>query len=127
MKIGIIASERNEWHVQNLLMSLKNRGVEGYVFPPTHLLSKINSFPRVSVKGFAIEEFATGDFKRPRFMLHGPSQEIIISADVLYHRGVHDDLAALREMARCLKPGRPLFATTVIDSNALDHLHRFAP
>jgi SAM-dependent methyltransferase len=33
------------------------------------------------------------------------SQEIIISADVLYHRGVRDDLTALREMARCLKPG----------------------
>jgi SAM-dependent methyltransferase len=37
--------------------------------------------------------------------LRDASQEIVISADVLYHRGVHDDLAALREMARCLKPG----------------------
>jgi SAM-dependent methyltransferase len=37
--------------------------------------------------------------------LRDASQEIIISADVLYHRGVRDDLAALREMARCLKPG----------------------
>lgn len=33
-------------------------------------------------KGFAIEEFATGDFNRPRFMLHGPSQEIILSDTV---------------------------------------------
>ncbi len=33
------------------------------------------------------------------------SLDLIISADVLYHRGVSDDVAALREMARCLKPG----------------------
>lgn len=33
--------------------------------------------------GFSIEEFATGDFARPRFMLHGPSQEIIISDTVV--------------------------------------------
>ncbi len=33
------------------------------------------------------------------------SLDIILSADVLYHRGVRDDRAALREAARCLKPG----------------------
>jgi SAM-dependent methyltransferase len=31
--------------------------------------------------------------------------DLIISADVLYHRGVADDVAALAEMARCLRPG----------------------
>ncbi|MCK4304438.1 MAG: class I SAM-dependent methyltransferase [Candidatus Eisenbacteria sp.] len=33
------------------------------------------------------------------------TMDLIISADVLYHRGVSDDLGALREMARCLRPG----------------------
>ncbi|MBI2689799.1 MAG: PQQ-dependent sugar dehydrogenase [Acidobacteria bacterium] len=33
-------------------------------------------------KGFSIEEFAAGDFQRPRFMLHGPAQEIILSDTV---------------------------------------------
>ncbi len=33
------------------------------------------------------------------------SLDLILSADVLYHRGVRDDEAALREMARCLRPG----------------------
>jgi SAM-dependent methyltransferase len=33
------------------------------------------------------------------------SQTIVVSADVLYHRDVRDDVAALREMARCLAPG----------------------
>jgi glucose/arabinose dehydrogenase len=32
--------------------------------------------------GFTIGEFATGDFSRPRFMLHGPSNEILLSDTV---------------------------------------------
>lgn len=31
--------------------------------------------------------------------------DAVISADVIYHRDVPDDVAALREMARCLRPG----------------------
>jgi hypothetical protein len=32
----------------------------------------------------------------------------------------------LGELRRCLRPGAPVFLTTVVDSNALDHLYRFA-
>jgi len=37
--------------------------------------------------------------------LKGDTFDIMISADVLYHRGVADDRAALREAGRCLRPG----------------------
>lgn len=37
--------------------------------------------------------------------LRDASVDVIVSADVLYHREVRDDVAALREAARCLKPG----------------------
>ncbi len=33
--------------------------------------------------GFSIEEFSTGDFARPRVMIHGPSNEIILSDTVI--------------------------------------------
>jgi len=33
------------------------------------------------------------------------SFELILSLDVLYHRAVSDDLAAVRELRRCLRPG----------------------
>ncbi|MBM3318327.1 MAG: class I SAM-dependent methyltransferase [Candidatus Eisenbacteria bacterium] len=37
--------------------------------------------------------------------LRDASQDIVVSADVLYHRDVRDDIGALREFARCLRPG----------------------
>jgi SAM-dependent methyltransferase len=37
--------------------------------------------------------------------LRSGAMDFIVSADVLYHRGVRDDLAALREFQRCLRPG----------------------
>jgi len=37
--------------------------------------------------------------------LRSAGLDLIVSADVLYHRGVSDDVAALREFQRCLRPG----------------------
>lgn len=46
-----------------------------------------------------------------------------IFAEVLEH--VPDPLFSLREIRRCLAPDAPLFLTTVVNSNALDHLWLF--
>lgn len=51
------------------------------------------------------------------------SQDWAIFAEVLEH--IPDPLGALRDLARCLKPGAPLFATTVLHSNAIDHIYQF--
>jgi SAM-dependent methyltransferase len=40
--------------------------------------------------------------------LRAASFDLVVSADVLYHRGVVDDVAALREFARVLRPGGTL-------------------
>ena len=60
--------------------------------PPPYATPSSNNRPQVIPKpdgaqlrlpaGFSIEEFASGDFARPRFMLHGPSQEILLSDTV---------------------------------------------
>jgi ubiquinone/menaquinone biosynthesis C-methylase UbiE len=63
-----------------------------------------------------------GDVREP-LPLDDQSCDWLIFAEVLEH--IPDPGFALRELRRCLKPGRPLFATTVIDSNALDHLYQF--
>jgi SAM-dependent methyltransferase len=43
-----------------------------------------------------------------RLPLRSESFDLVVSADVLYHRGVADDVGALREFARVLKPGGTL-------------------
>ena len=63
-----------------------------FILPAPYTTPSVNNRPQVVAKpdgaqlslpsGFSIEEFASGDFGRPRFMLHGPSQEIILSDTV---------------------------------------------
>lgn len=50
------------------------------------------------------------------------SFDIVLSLDVLYHRAVADDVAALRELGRCLKPGG-LLLITVAAFNFLRSAH----
>jgi SAM-dependent methyltransferase len=54
--------------------------------------------------------------------LRPASQAIVVSADVLYHRDVHDDVGALRELARCLRPGG-LLALNLPAFGALRSVH----
>lgn len=63
-----------------------------------------------------------GDVRQP-LPLGTRHCEWMICAEVLEH--IPDPALALREISRCLAPGGPLFVTTVVDSNALDHLYRF--
>ncbi len=46
-----------------------------------------------------------------------------VFAEIIEH--VPDPLFSLKELCRCLKPGAPMFATTVVNSNAIDHLYLF--
>jgi RimK family alpha-L-glutamate ligase len=47
LKVGVVASDRREWHVQRLMEELTGRGVEAYVFPATRFYSRVGSGPRV--------------------------------------------------------------------------------
>ena len=81
MKVGIVASEREEWHVQRLLESLKRRGAEAYVFPVTRLLSRVCTKPRASVKGYAIDDF---DAVIVRKVPGGSAEQVFYRMDVLH-------------------------------------------
>ncbi len=51
------------------------------------------------------------------------SLDWVVFAEVLEH--IPNPQFALREIARCLKPNAPVFVTSVVDSNAVDHLWLF--
>ena len=57
MKVGIVASNPKEWHVERLASELKRRGSEAYILPATRFRSGIGLKPRLSVKGYSIDDY----------------------------------------------------------------------
>jgi len=81
LKVGILASDRNEWHVQKLHEELTRRDVQAYVFPATRFLSRIEERPRVSVRGHSIDDF---DAVIVRKVPGGPPEQVFYRMDVLH-------------------------------------------
>ncbi|KON30294.1 hypothetical protein AC482_04175, partial [miscellaneous Crenarchaeota group-15 archaeon DG-45] len=81
MKVGIIASDRGEWHVQQLQGELARRGVEAYVLPPTRFLSRIEARPRVSVRGYGLDDY---DAVVVRKVPGGAPEQVFYRMDVLH-------------------------------------------
>lgn len=46
-----------------------------------------------------------------------------VFAEIMEH--IPDPGFSLKELRRCMKPGAPIFITTVVNSNAIDHLYLF--
>jgi RimK family alpha-L-glutamate ligase len=81
LKVGIIASDRQEWHVQKLKEELTRRGAETYVLPATRFLSRIGSKPVVSVRGYGIDDY---DAVIVRKVPGGTPEQVFYRMDVLH-------------------------------------------
>lgn len=81
MKIGIIASDRNEWHVKQLMEALNSKEIEAYVFPATNFQSKIGVKPQISVKGYDIDDY---DALIVRKIPGGTAEQIFYRMDVFH-------------------------------------------
>ncbi|MGD2200806.1 MAG: RimK family alpha-L-glutamate ligase [Candidatus Bathyarchaeota archaeon] len=81
MKVGIIASDREEWHVQRLLEELHCRDSEAYVLPATMFLARVISEPRVSVRGYPIDDY---DAIIVRKVPGGTAERVFYRMDVLH-------------------------------------------
>lgn len=46
-----------------------------------------------------------------------------VFAEIMEH--IPDPLFSLKQLHRCMRPGAPIFITTVVNSNAIDHLYLF--
>jgi RimK family alpha-L-glutamate ligase len=81
LKVGVVASDRQEWHVQQLMKELKIRGLEAYVFPATRFFSRISMGPRVSVRGYGIDDY---DAVVVRKVPGGTAEQVFYRMDVLH-------------------------------------------
>jgi ribosomal protein S6--L-glutamate ligase/tetrahydromethanopterin:alpha-L-glutamate ligase len=57
LKVGIVASDPKEWHVERLTSELRARGAETYVLPATRFRSGVGLEPMLSVRGYPIDDY----------------------------------------------------------------------
>jgi ribosomal protein S6--L-glutamate ligase/tetrahydromethanopterin:alpha-L-glutamate ligase len=57
LKVGIVASDPKEWHVERLTSELRARGAEAYVLPATRFRSGVGLEPMLSVRGYPIDDY----------------------------------------------------------------------
>lgn len=82
MKIGIIGSNRKEWHISRLLNGLKKRGAEAYLLPVTKLQARVGGKPKVSVRGFSVEDYDAIIIRR---VPGGTAEQVFYRMDALRH------------------------------------------
>ncbi|MCW3990852.1 MAG: RimK family alpha-L-glutamate ligase [Candidatus Bathyarchaeota archaeon] len=81
MKVGIVASDRKEWHVERLNAEFKARGAEVYVLPATRFRSGVGLEPRLSVRGYPIDDY---DAVIVRKIPGGTAERVFYRMDALH-------------------------------------------
>ena len=81
MKIGIIGSDRNEWHIKRLLHELEKQGSEAYLLPITKIKAMIGNKPRLSVKDYPIDDY---DAVIVRRVPGGTAEQVFYRMDTLH-------------------------------------------
>jgi len=81
LKIGIIGSDRKEWHIKRLLHELGKQGAEVYLLPITKMKAAIGAKPRLSVKGYPIDDY---DAVIVRRVPGGTAEQVFYRMDTLH-------------------------------------------
>ena len=81
MKIGVVASDRNEWHIKRLLNELERQGAEAYLLPITKLKAAIGATPRITVNGYPIDDYEALIVRR---VPGGTAEQVFYRMDALH-------------------------------------------
>jgi len=81
LKVGIVASDTKEWHVDRLTSELRARGAEAYVLPATRFRSGVGLEPKLSVRGYSIDDY---DAVIVRKVPGGTAERVFYRMDVLH-------------------------------------------
>jgi len=81
LRVGIIASDRREWHVGLLLRELRARGAEAYLLPVTSFRASVGREPRLTVKGYGVDDY---DAVIVRRVPGGSAEQVFYRMDALH-------------------------------------------
>jgi len=81
LKIGIVGTDREEWHIKRLLKEFKERGAESYLLPITKFKASIGDTPKASVKGYPVDDY---DALLVRRVPGGTAEQVFYRMDVLH-------------------------------------------
>ena len=81
MKIGIVGTDREEWHIKRLLKEFTERGAESYLLPITKFKARIGATPKVSVRGYQVDDY---DALIVRRVPGGTAEQVFYRMDVLH-------------------------------------------
>jgi RimK family alpha-L-glutamate ligase len=81
LKVGVIGSDAEEWHIRGLLKGLKGRGAEAYLLPVTRFRSEIGGAPRLSVKSHGVDDY---DAVIVRRVPGGSAEQVFYRMDALH-------------------------------------------
>lgn len=84
MKIGIIGADKEEWHIKRLLKELVKKGAEAYLLPVTRFQANIGVTPRLSVRGYPIDDY---DAVIVRRVPGGTAEQVFYRMDALHRLG----------------------------------------
>lgn len=80
MKVGIIGSDRKEWHISRLLKGFEEKDVEAYLLPITKFKASIGDYPRISVRGYGLDDY---DAVIVRRVPGGTAEQVFYRMDAL--------------------------------------------
>ena len=80
-KIGIFTSNENDWNVRQLKGEIEKRGIGCVCFPINELVARISGKPRVSCRGYDLEEFSG---LIVRWVPKGSAEQIVFRMDALH-------------------------------------------
>jgi RimK family alpha-L-glutamate ligase len=80
-KIGIFTSGKSDWNVHQLEEEIKKKGINCVTFPLSELVARLEGKPRVSCRGYDLEEF---DALIVRWVPKGSAEQLIFRMDALH-------------------------------------------
>jgi len=113
VKIGIIGSDRKEWHISRLLKGLERRGDEAHLLPVTKLLARVGGSPRISVRGFGVDDY---DAVIVRRVPGGTAEQVFYRMDAL--RRIEDMGVKVINPARSIEKAVDKYYTSALLEDA---------